>query len=408
VVVQGDALWVSVFRAASLLRVGADGQVGAPIRPSVAETTLEPDVAWRVVARPNDGGLFLLHQIATRAEVVPAPGGYSGEGGDGGVIVEGAVTMVDPDGTMSSPQSTAGLVLALDFAVAPDGSRAIAVAPGNWMLDNLQVAEYRAVQWGAGATPLRPSSGLPQPRGQAIAVAFDGAGHVVVQTREPSELFLQDLNQSIPLGGATRADTGHTIFHSDPGGGLACASCHPEGRDDGHVWNFAMVGPRRTQYLRGGLLATAPFHWDGEFSDVGALMQDVFSGRMSGGVLAPDQTNAVAQWLDALPRLTVSPPADPAAVARGDALFHDATVGCAGCHAGTLLTNNANADVGTGGAFQVPALRNLALRAPYMHTGCAGTLRDRFTPACGGAAHGNTAALSDAQRDDLIAYLQTL
>ena len=33
-------------------------------------------------------------------------------------------------------------------------------------------------------------------------------------------------------------------------------SCHPEGGDDGHVWDEG-IGKRRSQSLRGGILATA-------------------------------------------------------------------------------------------------------------------------------------------------------
>lgn len=59
--------------------------------------------------------------------------------------------------------------------------------------------------------------------------------------------------------------------------------------------------------------------------------------------------------------------------------------------------------------FQVPSLLGLASRAPYLHTGCAKTLRDRFKPECGGAdAHGQTSHLSVAQLDDLAVYLETL
>jgi mono/diheme cytochrome c family protein len=97
-----------------------------------------------------------------------------------------------------------------------------------------------------------------------------------------------------------------------------------------------------------------------------------------------------------------------AAVGRGRALFADEKVGCAGCHGGPRLTNNQMADVGTGGAFQVPSLIGLAARAPYQHDGCAATLRERFDPACGGARHGSTAGLAPAGLDDLIAYLQSL
>jgi cytochrome c peroxidase len=54
-------------------------------------------------------------------------------------------------------------------------------------------------------------------------------------------------------------------------------------------------------------------------------------------------------------------------------------------------------------------LRNLQVRAPYMHDGCATTLKDRFDPNCGGGdKHGVTSHLTPAEIDDLVAYLETL
>jgi mono/diheme cytochrome c family protein len=143
--------------------------------------------------------------------------------------------------------------------------------------------------------------------------------------------------------------------------------------------------------------------------DVQTLMHEVFIGRMSGDNLSSAQSDAVGSWLDAQPTLPKPTPSDPAAVARGQALFADATVGCASCHSGTHFTSNRNETVGTGKSFQVPGLLDLASRAPYMHSGCASTLQARFDPACGGGdSHGKTSQLSAAERSDLVAYLETL
>jgi hypothetical protein len=73
-----------------------------------------------------------------------------------------------------------------------------------------------------------------------------------------------------------------------------------------------------------------------------------------------------------------------------------------------VLTNNDTVDVGTGGPFQVPSLVGIAHRAPFVHTGCASTLRERFDPSCGGTDHGKVDDLTETQIDDLIAYLETL
>jgi mono/diheme cytochrome c family protein len=249
--------------------------------------------------------------------------------------------------------------------------------------------------------------------GEPIAVAFTPSGSIVVQSREPAMLELST-GERIQLASETREDTGHALFHSNSGGFIACASCHAEGNDDGRVWKFSepCVGatPRRTQSLQTGLRGTEPFHWTGEEHDFPALVQDVFVGRMSGPTLAPDQMNATLTWIDAQPRPALSPPADLAAVDRGRALFADtARAGCASCHNGDHLTNNQTIDVGTGGAFQVPSLVGIGSRGPYLHDGCAQTLRDRFDASCGGGdKHGMTSVLSDGEISDLVSYLGTL
>ena len=46
------------------------------------------------------------------------------------------------------------------------------------------------------------------------------------------------------LGGASVFDTGQALFHGNTGSFDACASCHPEGGDDGRTWDFDRIGPR--------------------------------------------------------------------------------------------------------------------------------------------------------------------
>ncbi len=84
-------------------------------------------------------------------------------------------------------------------------------------------------------------------------------------------------------------------------------------------------------------------------------------------------------------------------MARGEVLFHDKKVACADCRGGPMLTNNRNEDVGKGERLQVPSLLGIAGRAPFMHDGCAATLRDRFDPLCGGDKHGDVSGLTSAQ-----------
>ena len=88
---------------------------------------------------------------------------------------------------------------------------------------------------------------------------------------------------------------------------------------------------------------------------------------MSGPTLADDQSDALRAWLFAIPRPQVQSSAPADAILRGKDLFEGAA-GCSGCHTGPRLTSNATVDVGTGGAFQVPPLVGVSLRAPYLHS----------------------------------------
>jgi len=255
------------------------------------------------------------------------------------------------------------------------------------------------------ANPTDPS--IPQVVGEPIAVAYAG-DKIVVQSREPAFLAVPG-GPPITLSTESRSDTGHDLFHANSGGMIACGSCHPEGNEDGRIWKFTCEGARRTQSLQIGLKGTEPFHWGGDEQDFSMLVRDVFVGRMSGPDLAVDQVTATLGWIDGQPRRTRALPTATAAVARGKALFEDnKTAACATCHTGAALTNNQTVDVGTGGNFQVPSLVGISTRGPFMHNGCAATLKDRFGPCGGGDKHGITSKLTTGQIDDLVSYLQTL
>jgi mono/diheme cytochrome c family protein len=229
----------------------------------------------------------------------------------------------------------------------------------------------------------------------------------VIFEREPAMLaFVSSagtLDLELGLPGASVANTGHALFHTATHVGLACASCHPEAGDDGHVWNFD-IGARRTQTLHGGLSGTAPFHWSGDEASMDNLVFDVMAGRMGGNQQTPERTAALLGWLDTQPVLE-APPTDPAAVARGAALFSSAT--CATCHTGALGTNNVTVDVGTGGMFQVPRLVELGWRNQWFHDGRIATASDRFAPSAGGDQHGVVSTLSAQDKADLIEYLRS-
>jgi mono/diheme cytochrome c family protein len=375
------------------LNGGPDGiDAGAPLGPSPTGpvmATFNRRVAWRMVAT-STGSAVIAHQRSQASLVGGDPGFCTGSYGTANNIMPTVNTWLDivtPQGISDFPNAVQmlSMVLPVDVAVSAGGQLAVVSA-------------------GTSNVSVLPANGTfasqTQVQGQPTAVAFSGED-LIVFTREPPMIFVGN-GTGIALPGATAKSTGHDIFHTATQNQIACASCHPEAGDDGHVWQLP-EGARRTPSLRGGLTGTAPFHWSGNEPDMSALLEDVLSTRMNGPHESSARQEAVLAWLDTQAVLPTPQPADLASVARGADVFNQR---CASCHAGAQGTNNTNADVGTGGPFQVPRLHELWYRGPFMHDGRAATLADRFGPN-GGSNHADTASLSQAQRDDLLAYLRS-
>lgn len=457
VVVTRDGLAVTRFRSAELIRLDLEGHelrrdVPDEVVDSMSFTgttpaTFRPAVAWRavpisgVLEGDGDDEVAVVHQRASDGELQLAPGAYYSTSACSGSIVQSAITIFDSEGGTHGGVHLYDATLPVDMAVSPDGSNFAIVAAGNQtglnsvqLISRQQLEEDPSLTFGcAYATPLTQPEYDPvtyepvahDAVSHPVAVAFDALGNLWIQQREPARLVVVPQGAAtdaygyptagfdyasrtvIELGGGSAFDAGHALFHANAGRSTACASCHPEGGDDGRAWVFANLGPRRTPVMHVGIADTAPFHWDGDLADMGALMNTVFSERMGGPRVSPPQARALSHWVNEIPRPVASEPVDADAVSRGAGLYWGAAQ-CGDCHSGEMLTNNQTTDVGTGGRFQVPSLVGVAFRLPVMHDGCATTLRARFEPGCGGATHGNVGALGSTEIDDLVAYLQTL
>jgi hypothetical protein len=379
-------------------------------------------------------------------------------------IVQAAISRVNPQGTVETSPGLDGAVLAVDFDVATSprtGETFFTLATAGVKDEEMPLVTTRTVgedrdgpsfgatDVGFSGAPNRAAFGsqgflalvsvpndspadatttaapaldvgcvgAPTPvsgMGPTSSVLFDGDVQLVLQ---PTDGYLA--RDSFDGGGGFPAvtlaepmaeDTGHAIFHRDSGGGIACASCHPEGTDDGRVWQFKGTGARRTQHLGVSIAETAPFHWDGSLPTLDSLMSEVFVERMGGVHESGERIDALTHWLTRKQH-SAHLSVEPESAARGRELFESEAVGCARCHTGPVGTDNQAYDVGTsrGVKLQTPALAGLALHPPFMHDGCAQTLRQRFDAKCGGGdAHGQTSKLADGEVDDLVAYLQTL
>lgn len=438
VLVVGRRLWVSRLRDAEIIVLDGEQQHRLP-RPRRVRGGIEWQgrVGWRL-RRMADGRVALLHQWHRES---PGPDLYGRPmpSCDDGLVVP-ALTIFDADVTDRIPAERAALIsshaiggsaLVVDV-VATDAWVGLAT-PGefdfydpfrNPAVDDAE----RPLRWlSLAEIDARPAIACLRVRagggGRFRPVAVAAAGELLLYYDRERGLMLVDPRpaagpdprvERVPIDGRPVLDDGHAAFHVDPGGGVTCANCHPEGGDDGHVWNLGGVGPRRTQPLYGGAGARAPYHWEGDLEDFPALVEAVHVQRMGGARLAQGRAERFRAWLASIPTPDFRSEAAPGAVRAGEDVFLD--LGCDACHLGDRFTDGAIHDVGTGGRFQTPSLRALHLRGRLMHDGCAGDIGGRFDPSgrCGGdLRHGPFTPGAEepptaAEVRDLIAFLSSL
>lgn len=203
---------------------------------------------------------------------------------------------------------------------------------------------------------------------------------------------------------------------------VACSTCHLEGREDGHVWQFP-DGPRQTPALAGRkLLSTAPYHWSGEFPSLNEFNVHTITERMGGRGLDLTTAQKLDAYIDQLPgaeNALRTSLAGTAAEARGQAAFQKA--GCDTCHSGAIFTDNSSANVGTlkkgitnpdngiveQQGFNVPSLLGIGRSAPYLHDGSQLSLAERVLSNTGDL-HGKTSLLTSDEKTDLVEYLKSL
>jgi len=239
-------------------------------------------------------------------------------------------------------------------------------------------------------------------------------------------------------------------------GGFGCAGCHPEGRDDGHVWHQEEVAddkephgfrelmmhsievqntyetfigaPRQTPMLAGRVAAQGPYGWRGNSPTLKHRALIGFTIHQWGGWSpfgGADERIMRAEALAVFARTGLRPPpVDQRPLDEqeeaGKRIFSDPKVGCATCHnPSTEYTDRVSYDLGKlptvkgrfvpelpGSKFKTPSLLFVAGTAPYLHDGGVPTLEalveqndDRM---------GRTKHLGTAERAALVAFLKRL
>jgi mono/diheme cytochrome c family protein len=219
-----------------------------------------------------------------------------------------------------------------------------------------------------------------------------------------------DERQGVAL--SALAQEGRTIFHGAGDtkisrDGRACASCHPDGRDDGLTWPTPN-GPRQTPMLAGRLAEhTAPFGWQGDTKSVSEHLTQTLQ-RLGGKGLSNHELQALIAYCH---EMATPPPKQeqPAAalVRRGEQLFNDQTVGCAVCHTDAGVgSDGSRHGVGSGPELETPSLAFVAGTAPYFHDGRYASLTDLLRDSKGKMGWG--AHLGEPDLEALEAYLLTL
>lgn len=274
----------------------------------------------------------------------------------------------------------------------------------------LGVANLRSGSASCGPTGIdvRPDGGL------RVYCSFSRSVARVTPTTAPAVAAKVAAGKSLAESRLSAAEQrGRDIFRGgrstalSANGVLACSSCHPEGRADGLSWRIEGQ-TLQTPLLGGRLVGTHPFKWDGGDADLSTSLRQTVR-RLGGTGLSLAQANDLAAYLLTIERPRPPSIRDEAAVARGDALFRDDTVGCAGCHEGAMLTDQTGHNLAKDlKIVDTPSLIGLAASAPYYHDGSAPTLRALLFE--NGSIHdmGKVSELSTGQVDDLVAFLETL
>lgn len=269
--------------------------------------------------------------------------------------------------------------------------------------------EHRRWSVPAGPTGLA----VDDPGGRAVVWSqFEGV--VTIIDLETEKVDLVDVKYE-PTPEAKRLALGRQIFHTTDdlrisNDGVACASCHPDGRDDAFTWSTP-EGPRQTIMLAGRAPDTAPYGWQGKHGDLPKYLGNTFS-RLGGSGVKGTELDALVVYLEKLPGPPQGLDHMNPTVAEGRELFTDSALGCASCHVGGPGVDKVTHDVGSKAfadvenKFDTPSLLFVKGTGPYFHDGRYKTLDEMLSAS--DSQMGHTLHLSARQRQSLSAYLQSL
>lgn len=377
----GRSVSVIDLCAHAVRKIALPGATRDRLAELAGESSRVPNLTFAMALSPSGRRVFVPHDLEdTGAQVAPEvrSGGY-GAGASQPVV--SSVTTLDAEAELVRGEQRGGMRGRMGFAMSGlSQPRAAVVDPARTRLfvaglgsDEVRVLNTAYVDPGfainEGVLSVGAGAG---PKG--LAISPDGK-KLYVHAALKHTLQVFDVSRPRPFGREVaslavgpellppEAVHGRQLFFTardsriSAFGQFACATCHPEGRQDGLTWRLDK-GPRQTPVLAGRLVGTAPYNWLGSKGSLQENMKETM-GRLGGrGLKGKDLADLelyLTKYLDPGPRPAL---AANALVERGRQLFESDDVGCAHCHApGTSFTDGKNHDVGTTTAEEVARIK---------------------------------------------------
>lgn len=382
------------------------------------------------LARAETGRVFAPHVLAFTGDPAESSSGYGG-GSEGRESEVFHVPVIDEDAARVLPESmrlAGGLeglpgkcALPRAATVGKAGLYVTCLGDDVVALFDADAVNPHDLVLGRWAVPSGPT-GIALDEKHSRAIVWSQFAHAITRVAigDGSETQRPFALSSVTLPRDTRAsaklERGRALFHATKddrisSDGRACASCHPDGRDDTLVWS-SPNGPRQTPMLAGRLSGAAPYGWNGDAADVSTHLVQTFK-RLGGKGITGDDKDALMAYVASLRAPPAGKAKDPAAVLRGQAIFRSPAAECSSCHGSDGdLPDGVSHDVKSriGGdqraKFDTPSLRFVGGSAPYFHDGRYKDLRTLLTKSDGKMGH--TKQLAPSDLSDLEAYLESL
>jgi DNA-binding beta-propeller fold protein YncE len=256
------------------------------------------------------------------------------------------------------------------------------------------------------AVPSGPTGVVLEPTRLVVWSQHDGALSIIplegAEPRRSVEVPRPALDPTWQLGRKLFFATDDTRLTSD---GLTCASCHPDGLEDGLTWRTP-EGPRQTPMLAGRVVGTEPYGWSRDQDTLRGYVADTIQ-RLGGAGLSDEALAALVVYVESLPAPASGAAAPAEELAAGRAIFEAPKTDCATCHPGGGADGTRHMlDFHAKETLDTPSLRSIGLTAPYFHDGRYATLDALLSDPKShmGRAH----ALDPDERRLLRRYLESL